>query len=118
MSVGGGGSGPEAVRVVLVTGPDRGKMMDLGRDVVEAGLAACVNLIDGVRSVYRWDGRVHEEDEALAVIKTTRGRLDELEARVRELHPYDEPEFVALEVEAGSLSYLEWVAESVQPTTS
>ncbi|MFB6240556.1 MAG: divalent-cation tolerance protein CutA, partial [Gemmatimonadota bacterium] len=107
-----------SVQGARVTGPDRGKMIDLGRDVVEERLAACVNLIDGVRSVYRWDGRVQEDDEAMAVIKTTRGRLDELEDRVRELHPYDEPEFVALPVQEGSRSYLAWVADSVQPTTS
>lgn len=113
-----GGAGPDAVRVVLVTGPDRETLLALGRNVVRAELAACVNLIDGVLSVYRWDAEVHEDDEALAVIKTTRERLDDLEARVRELHPYDEPEFVALPVETGSRSYLEWVASSVQPTTS
>lgn len=111
-------SDPDAALVVLVTGPDPGTLEELGRSLVEERLAACANLIDGVRSVYRWDGRVEEDDEALALIKTTRGRVDELEARVRELHPYDEPEVVALPVEAGSRSYLEWVASSVQPTTS
>lgn len=113
-----GGNGSDAVRVVLVTGPDPGTLLELGRAVVGERVAACLNLIDGVRSVYRWDGRVQEDDEALAVIKTTRGRLDELEARVHELHPYDEPEFVALPVKAGSRSYLEWVVTSVQPDTS
>lgn len=118
MSAAGLGKGTDRVYVVLVTGPDREGLLELGRRTVEEGLAACVNVTDGVRSVYRWEGQVHEEDEALAIAKTTSGRLDALEARVRELHPYDEPEFVALPVERGSPSYLAWVAEAVRTTAS
>lgn len=104
--------------VVLVTGPDRESLLEIGRRTVEEELAACVNVTGGVRSVYRWDGQVQEDDEALAIAKTTGGRLDDLEARVRELHPYDVPEFVALPVERGSRPYLEWVADAVRPSTS
>lgn len=118
MSRGRGEAGETGVRVVLVTGPDRKSLLRLGRRVVEEELAACVNVTEGVRSVYRWQGEVREDDEALALVKTTRGRLDELEARVVELHPYDEPEFLALSVNAGSRSYLDWVVSSVAPTAT
>lgn len=102
------------VRVVLVTGPDGESLAGLGRRLVEERVAACVNVLDGVRSIYRWEGRVESEDEALALIKTTTARLEELERRILTLHPYDEPEVVALEVTGGSESYLEWVATSVE----
>ncbi len=102
-----------SVMVVLVTGPDRETLSDLGRTVVSEHLAACVNVLGDVRSIYRWEGKVEEESEALALIKTSRDRIGELEARVRALHPYTEPEFVALEVTAGSQTYMDWVIESV-----
>jgi periplasmic divalent cation tolerance protein len=87
---------------------------ELGRRLVDERLCACVNVVPGLTSVYRWEGAVEEAGEALALLKTTRRRLDALEARVRELHPYDEPEFLAFEVDRGASSYLAWVAESVR----
>lgn len=108
--------GEPGVCVVLVTGPDREQLVEMGRRLVEEGEAACVNVTDGVRSVYRWQGEVREDDEALALVKTTRARLEDLESLVRELHPYDEPEFLALPVRAGSRSYLDWVTDSVAST--
>lgn len=113
-----GDSAESDVFVVLVTGPDREFLLRLGRRLVDEKLAACVNVTEGVRSVYRWQGEVHEEDEGLALLKTTRGRLDDLETRVVELHPYDAPEFLALSADAGSRSYLDWVANSVTPTVT
>lgn len=104
---------PEVV-VVLVTGPDADALEALGRTIVGEGLAACVNLIPRVRSVYRWDGEVHHDDEALAVVKTTRPAIGALRDRVHELHPYDLPEFLVLPVESGSDAYLGWVDGSVR----
>lgn len=104
------------VHVVLVTGPDRQALLELGRAVVNERLAACVNVLGGVGSVYRWQGEVQEDDEGLAMIKTTEDRLDALRRRVLELHPYDEPEFLALRVDRGSPSYLAWVAGAVAGT--
>ena len=105
-------SEPE-VQVVLVTAPDSEVAVKLARALVEAGLAACVNVVEGVRSIYRWEGEVRDEREVLLVIKTRRERSDELAARVRELHPYDVPEVLALPVVGGSRPYLDWVrAES------
>ena len=101
------------VHVVLVTGPDRESLAELGRTLVEERLAACVNVHGDVRSIYRWGGAVEVESEAMAIIKTTGARVAELEARVRSLHPYTEPEFLAIEVSDGSKSYMDWVADSV-----
>lgn len=100
------------VAVVLVTGPDDELEMVVER-VVRERLAACANLIPGVRSVYRWEGNVHRDEEALALLKTTRGAVDALRARILELHPYDVPEFLALPVETGSGAYMSWIADSI-----
>jgi periplasmic divalent cation tolerance protein len=78
-------------------------------------VAACVNLVSGVRSVYRWKGRVEEARETLLVIKTAASRVGALLAAVRELHPYDCPEAIALPVTAGPASYLKWVVGETSP---
>lgn len=109
----GSGAGEE-VCLVLVTGPDEDTLVELGRRLVGDRLCACANVVPGLTSVYRWEGDVEEDDEALALLKTTRGRVGALEARVRDLHPYDEPEFLAFDVDRGSASYLAWVAGSVR----
>lgn len=106
--------GDSEVVVVLVTGPDATSLETLAGTIVGEGLAACVNLIPRIRSVYRWDGEVHHDDEALAVVKTTRPAIDALRDRVSELHPYDLPEFLVLPVETGSDAYLGWVEGSVR----
>ena len=100
------------VRLALVTGPGE-DLRRLGRRLVNERLAACVNVLDGVTSVYRWEGAVERASESLALIKTTAARQEALRERVLALHPYDEPEYLALEVDGGSASYLRWVAESV-----
>lgn len=105
-------SGSEAV-VVLVTGPDEATLEAIATRLVDERLAACVNVIPTVRSVYRWDEQVHHDDEALAVVKTTRPALDVLRERVQELHPYDVPEFLVLPVETGSPAYLDWIDDCV-----
>lgn len=104
--------GAPDVRLALVTGPDE-ELRRLAERLVNERLAACVNVLGGVTSVYRWEGAVERAAESMALIKTTAGRLDELRERVLSLHPYDEPEFLALGVDGGSRSYLQWVAESV-----
>lgn len=106
-------TGPEEARVVLVTGPDAPTLERLGRTVVEEGLAACVNVLPGVRSVFRWQDRLEEADEALAILKSTASRLGALETRLRELHPYEEPEFLALAVASGAAGYLAWLSAAV-----
>ena len=101
------------VVVGLVTGPDREQLVRLGRALVEERLIACLNVVDRVTSVYRWEGAVCEEAEALGILKTTASRSDAVEKRVRELHPYDVPEVLFLPVAAGSAPYLDWVSGQV-----
>ncbi len=102
------------VVAVLVTVPEAGKAADLARALVEERLAACGNVVPGIRSIYRWEGRVQDEGEALLVLKTARRRFPELLARVRALHPYEVPEILAIPVEEGNRAYLDWVDESTR----
>jgi len=102
------------VRIVLVTVPDAETAKKIARALVEERLAACVNLVPGLTSVYRWEGEVHEDAELLLVIKTTDDALKGLEERVRALHPYSVPEILAIEVDRGFERYLAWVKENVK----
>lgn len=97
----------------LVTGPDRAQLVRLGRALVDERLIACLNVVDRVTSVYRWEGEVCEEAEALGILKTTAARSDAVERRIRELHPYAVPEVLFLPVAAGSAPYVDWVTEQV-----
>ena len=96
--------------VVLVTTPSPERAAEIARAVVEERLAACGNVVPGLRSIYRWEGKVHDDAEALLVLKTTRARFEALRDRVFALHPYEVPEVIALPVEAGSARYLAWLA--------
>ena len=98
------------VVVVLITMPDDAARTDeLASALVDERLAACVNVSAPMTSTYRWKDAVERETERQLIIKTTRARLTDLEARVRELHPYELPEFIVLTVEAASKGYAEWV---------
>jgi periplasmic divalent cation tolerance protein len=100
------------VALVLTTlGADR-DASPLARALVEERLAACVNILPAMRSLYRWQGRVADDREQQLLIKTTPGRLAALQARLRELHPYELPEFIVLDA-AASVAYAAWVRESV-----
>jgi periplasmic divalent cation tolerance protein len=100
----------ETAVVVLCTFPDIEQARQIGAALVERQVAACVNLLPGVESIYRWEGKVERAGEVLGVIKTT--RYADLEAAIRELHPYEVPEILALPVAEGNCSYLQWVADS------
>lgn len=97
------------VLLVLVTTPSAEVAAGLARALVEARLAACGNVVPGLRSIYRWEGAVCDEAEALLVLKTTRARFEALRDEVLRRHPYEVPEVVALPLEAGSEAYLAWV---------
>ncbi len=97
------------VVVVLCTFPDLPQARQIGTVLVEKQLAACVNLVPGVESIFRWEGEISREEEVLAVIKTQAARFGELERELQALHPYDLPEVLGLPVGAGSDAYLEWV---------
>ena len=101
---------PEAL-VVLVTAPAE-SVEAMAEALVEERLAACANLLPGVRSIYRWEGSVERDEEVLMLLKTTRAAFEDLTERVLELHPYDTPEVIALPVAAGASGYLDWVAGS------
>jgi periplasmic divalent cation tolerance protein len=104
-----------AALVVLSTFPDAETAARIARALVEEQLAACVNVVPAVRSIYRWDGKVCDEAEALAVIKTTAERYAALAARIAELHPYQVPELIALPLADGHPPYLAWLADQVAP---
>lgn len=97
---------------VFCSVPDPDTARRIARTVVHEGLAACVNLLPGLTSVYRWQGQVEESQELLLIIKTRRERYEALEARIKALHPYQVPEIIALALEAGSKRYLDWISES------
>ena len=103
---------PDTV-VVLVTAPTAEKAAEIARQVVEEKLAACGNVLPGVRSIYRWQGKVEEAAEALLVLKTARPRFKELADRIVELHPYEVPEVIALPIVAGHDAYLDWIVGSL-----
>jgi periplasmic divalent cation tolerance protein len=99
---------PEAL-LVLTTCPDEAAAEHLARGLVEAGLAACVSRMPGLRSTYRWKGRTEDEPEVLVLIKTVATRFQELEMRLKSLHPYEVPEIIALPIVRGSSDYLSWL---------
>jgi periplasmic divalent cation tolerance protein len=99
--------------VVLVTVPNAEVAEKLGDTLVGERLAACVSIVAGVRSIYRWQGKIEKDAELLCVCKTTRDGFERLRARVVELHPYELPEVVALPIEVGHAPYLEWLKASV-----
>lgn len=99
----------QGVLLVLSNVPDEVTAHKIARRVVEARLAACVNVLPAVRSIYQWEGKVEETGEVTLLIKTTQERYPALEAAIREAHPYDVPEIIAVPVTAGLPSYLKWV---------
>ncbi len=101
--------------VVLVTTPSPERAAEIARALVEERLAACGNVVPGLRSIYRWEGKVQDEEEALLLLKTTRARFEALRDRVLALHPYEVPEVIAVPVEAGHAPYLAWVGDGVGP---
>jgi len=102
---------PASVLVVLITCPDASVGETLARTLVEEGLAACVNLIPGLTSLYRWEGKLCRDSEILLVAKTRRRKLPALQRRVQALHPSTVPEIIALPVIAGSQAYLKWLRD-------
>lgn len=105
------------LRVVLCTFPDAESARQIGTSLVEKQLAACVNLIPGVESIYRWQGQIESAPEVLAVFKTTAAAFPAFAAALAALHPYEIPEIVALEPSSVADSYLDWCMRSVTEAT-
>ena len=99
--------------LVLTTAGSEAEARKIANQLVERRLAACVNVIPQIQSVYRWQGKVETAEEFLLVIKTTRTRSADVQAAIRELHSYDLPECVVISMEDGSAEYLRWIEESV-----
>jgi periplasmic divalent cation tolerance protein len=97
------------VCTVLTTAPDTEMATRLARKLVEERLAACVNVLPGVQSIYRWEGTVKQDSEVLLLIKSRTGLMDALAARIKDLHSYEVPEVLVLSVSGGSVQYLDWV---------
>ncbi|MAY80446.1 MAG: divalent-cation tolerance protein CutA [Deltaproteobacteria bacterium] len=101
------------VRLVFMTAPDESVASSIAREVVDARLAACANLLPGVRSIYRWEGEICDDGECLVLFKTTDENLQSLRDRIISLHPYECPEVLAVDVAGGSPDYMKWVLEQV-----
>jgi periplasmic divalent cation tolerance protein len=99
--------------VVLTTAADKRQALRIGKAAVEARLAACANVLPKIRSVYRWNGKVVVEDEALLIVKTTDERYRALEKLILALHSYQVPEIIALPIKRGSKQYLGWVLSEI-----
>jgi periplasmic divalent cation tolerance protein len=102
-----------SVVVVLSTFPSSEKAAEIARVLVDERLCACVNLVPAVRSIYRWQGAIHDDAEVLAIVKTTAERVEALRDRLIALHPYEVPEAIVLPVTGGHAPYLAWVTGEV-----
>ncbi|MEM7413321.1 MAG: divalent-cation tolerance protein CutA [Myxococcota bacterium] len=100
---------PSDARVVLVTAPDLEVARQLARTLVSEARIACANVVPGLESIYRWEGEVQVDAEVLLILKTTAAQVDAVAARVKDLHPYELPEVIALPIEGGSAGYLDWI---------
>ena len=96
-------------RIVLSTAGTPDEASHIARTLVEEQLAACVNIVPGIRSIYAWQGRIHDDQEWMLVMKSDIGHLEALEARLKSLHSYDNPEILVLVPESGSEAYLLWI---------
>ena len=96
--------------LVFTTLPSADKAAELARALVEERLAACANLLPAIRSIYRWQGKLQDENEVVVLLKTRAEHLERLKLRILELHPYEVPEVLAVPVEFGYQPYLDWLA--------
>ena len=100
--------------IVFVTCESREQAETIARSVVSEKLAACVNVLPGIRSCYVWEGKLNWSDEILLIIKTTRARFDQLQDRIKALHSYSVPEIVGVTIDAAFARYAEWIESSVR----
>ncbi|CAD5229133.1 unnamed protein product [Bursaphelenchus okinawaensis] len=99
--------------VVYVTVPSKEVGKSIAREIINSKLAACVNIIPQLTSIYEWDGVVQEDDESMLIIKTKTGAIKDLKELVLKHHPYDVPEIITLPIEQGHEPYLEWINKQV-----
>ena len=101
--------------IIFVTAPNEDEARKIADALVNDQLAACVNIINGVESIYRWQGKVERDRELLLIIKSSASRYADLEHRVTELHSYTTPEVIAFKIDRGSEGYLNWIRDSITP---
>jgi periplasmic divalent cation tolerance protein len=101
--------------LVLTTLPNADAAAELAKTVVRERLAACANLFPALRSIYKWQSKVQDENEVLVLLKTRQEHYERLKARILELHPYEIPEVLGIPVEQGYAPYLEWLAKETSP---
>ena len=100
--------------LILTTAASDSEAKRIATQLVERKLAACVNVAPGVQSVYRWQDKLETDEEFLLIIKTVKARLEAVQSAIRELHSYELPECIAIEIAGGSVEYLNWIADSVK----
>ena len=98
---------------IFCTVPDETTGVKIGEDLVGSSLAACVNIVPGLTSIYSWQGKIERDNELLLIIKSTNSDYQRLEKRIKELHPYDVPEIIVIDIADGSSDYLNWITDSV-----
>ena len=100
--------------MIYVTTGSRKEALDIGRALVESRLAACANVIDNVTSIFRWQGEIEEESEAVLILKTRRGLVDEATAKIKDLHSYDCPCVLSYAITGGNPDFLEWIVKETK----
>ncbi len=100
--------------VIFITAPNEDQAAGIARALLEARLAACVNIVRNIRSIYSWQGNIEDNTEVLMIVKTRKNLFAALSAKVRELHSYEVPEIIALPIIDGSENYLKWINESTR----
>ncbi|MBN2655246.1 MAG: divalent-cation tolerance protein CutA [Nitrospirae bacterium] len=101
--------------IVYMTAKDEAEAALIGRSLIEERLAACVNTINPVRSIYRWQGKIEDENETLLIAKTTREMFDKLAAKIKIMHSYTTPEIIAVPIAEGDNKYLRWLLQEIEP---
>ncbi|TMB10796.1 MAG: divalent-cation tolerance protein CutA [Deltaproteobacteria bacterium] len=96
--------------LVLTTLPTADAAVEVAKALIGEKLAACANILPALRSIYRWEGKVQDENEVLVLLKSRQGQYESLKTRILELHPYDVPEILAIPIERGHGAYLDWIA--------
>lgn len=99
--------------VVYITAPDEQMAVAIAKELVGQRLAACVNIVRNIRSIYSWHGKIEDDQEVLMIVKTMRGRFEKLKQTVKEIHSYTVPEIIAIPIVDGSEDYLNWLRDEV-----
>lgn len=96
-------------QIVITTAPDQASARKLADTLIEEGLAACVNVLDKVESIYRWQGKINRDSEYMLLIKSTQRQYSQIQQRILDLHPYELPEIIAVPISGGLPAYLDWL---------